>query len=164
MRAVADFICRLALISAAALLAWMMFLTCADVALRYLFNRPITGAGEGSQVAMAILIFSGVILNTRERRHISVAILEPILSGAAPRTYLFLQEAFNIVGVVALFYILTGTAIRFEASRHTSLVLGLDLWPVVAVMAGLCALAAAVACLTLGTKPAGEHAEVEAQR
>ena len=37
-------------------LAGMMFLTAADVILRYIFNRPVTGAYELIEFLMAILI------------------------------------------------------------------------------------------------------------
>jgi len=58
-----------------AVLALMMFLTTADVILRYVFNRPITGAYELTEFMMAILVAFGLAHTQAKKGHISVGIV-----------------------------------------------------------------------------------------
>jgi TRAP-type C4-dicarboxylate transport system permease small subunit len=56
-------------------LAFMMFLTAADVLLRYLFNRPIAGAYELTEYAMAVFIGTGIAYCGILKGHVDVDIL-----------------------------------------------------------------------------------------
>ncbi len=56
-------------------LAFMMFLTTADVAGRYFFNSPILGAFEITEYLMLLVIFSFLAFAQAEKAHISVDIL-----------------------------------------------------------------------------------------
>jgi TRAP-type C4-dicarboxylate transport system permease small subunit len=58
--------------TAAWVLAAMMFLTFADVCLRYLFNSPILGAPEMIELMMAIVIPFSIAYTAQKRMHISV--------------------------------------------------------------------------------------------
>ena len=61
------------------ILAFMMFLTAGDVFLRYIFNRPITGAYEIIEYLMAILVSFSVTYCAYEKAHITVDIfIEPL--------------------------------------------------------------------------------------
>jgi len=53
----------------------MMLLTAADVAGRYLFNRPILGAFELTEFLVLILIFSFLAHAQAEKTHVSVDLL-----------------------------------------------------------------------------------------
>lgn len=61
-------------------LAIMMFLTAADVFLRYLINRPISGAYEIIEYLMAILVSFSVVYCAYEKAHISVDVFISPLS------------------------------------------------------------------------------------
>jgi TRAP-type C4-dicarboxylate transport system permease small subunit len=53
-------------------LALMMFLTAADVILRYVFNRPIVGAFDLTEYMMAILISFGLAYCAMMKGHVTV--------------------------------------------------------------------------------------------
>jgi tripartite ATP-independent transporter DctM subunit len=54
------------------ILAAMMVLTTADVILRYLFSRPITGAMELTEYMMAIVVAFGLAYTGMQKGHVSV--------------------------------------------------------------------------------------------
>lgn len=64
---------------AAALLLAMMTLTSVDVIGRYLFNRPLAGAFEVTELMLAALIFVGLPLATARDEHITVDLLDALL-------------------------------------------------------------------------------------
>ena len=64
-------------------LALIVLLTFADVFARYLFARPIRGSVEIIQYAMALVIFTALPLVTRHRGHVTVSLVDKLLSGRA---------------------------------------------------------------------------------
>jgi TRAP-type C4-dicarboxylate transport system permease small subunit len=62
------------------ILAAMMFLTATDVILRYIFNRPVTGAYELIEFMMAVLISFGLGYCAIEAGHVSVDLVVSHLS------------------------------------------------------------------------------------
>ena len=91
---------RILSLVAAAALAVMMFLTFSDVSLRYIFNRPITGTLEITELLMFTLVIFGMVYCAYGKAHIRVDIFMTYL----PRRT---QSAFNIpaYGLAAIFYI-----------------------------------------------------------
>jgi TRAP-type C4-dicarboxylate transport system permease small subunit len=63
-------------IATGSLLACMTLLTTLDVVGRYLFNRPLRGAFELTEVLMAALIFAALPLVTLRSEHIAVDLLD----------------------------------------------------------------------------------------
>jgi TRAP-type C4-dicarboxylate transport system permease small subunit len=63
---------------AAIVLFCLMVLTCADVAGRYLFNSPIWGAFELTEMMLAALIFAGLPLVTLRNDHVTVDLFDPV--------------------------------------------------------------------------------------
>ncbi len=57
------------------LLAAMMFLTAADVVLRYSLNKPILGSYELTQYMLAIIISVGLAYCSIEKGHVTIDIL-----------------------------------------------------------------------------------------
>ena len=57
----------------------MMGLTAADVACRYIFNRPIIGVFELTEYLVLILIFSFIGYTQSQGGHVSVDLLLPRL-------------------------------------------------------------------------------------
>lgn len=82
----------------AAPLALIAGLTFCDVVARYVFARPITGAAEIIEFAMALAIFGALPLVTRHRSHISVGLLDT-LSGAPARAKDMLVDAASLAAV-----------------------------------------------------------------
>jgi TRAP-type C4-dicarboxylate transport system permease small subunit len=60
---------------AAVILVAMMFLTAMDVLLRYVFNRPISGAMEITEYMMVILVSLGLAYCAFVKGHVSVEVL-----------------------------------------------------------------------------------------
>lgn len=58
----------------------MMMVTVVDVAGRYLFNAPLFGALELTEILMGLLVFIGMPLATARREHISISLLSDALS------------------------------------------------------------------------------------
>lgn len=56
-------------------LAAMMFLTTADVAGRYFFNKPVLGAFEVTEYLMLLVVFSFLAFAQAQKAHITVDIL-----------------------------------------------------------------------------------------
>jgi TRAP-type C4-dicarboxylate transport system permease small subunit len=63
---------------AAAVLAALMLLTCVDVAGRYLFNSPVYGAFELTEMMLAALIFAALPLVSLRNDHVTVDLFDPV--------------------------------------------------------------------------------------
>lgn len=63
---------------AAAVLMALMLLTCADVAGRYLFNSPVWGAFELTEMMLAALIFAALPLVSLRNEHVTVDLFDPV--------------------------------------------------------------------------------------
>jgi len=63
-------------------LAVMVFFTASDVTLRYLFNRPILGSWELTELMLALLVFSTIAYTAVKKGHINV---ELVTSRLPPR-------------------------------------------------------------------------------
>ena len=72
-------------IAASALLLAMMLLTFVDVVARYLFNRPIRGAFEVTELLLLVLIFAGLPLVSHADEHVDDGLHRPHAAGARVR-------------------------------------------------------------------------------
>ena len=66
-------------LAAGVLAGAMMCITVLDVGGRFLFNRPLHGAFEATEVMMGLIVFLALPLATRRREHIVVTLLDPYL-------------------------------------------------------------------------------------
>ena len=73
----------------------MVAITVVDVIGRYLFNSPLSGAYELTQLHMTVLIFIGLPMVTARNAHVKIDFLRPLL-GARAR---FVQDC--VVGVIS---------------------------------------------------------------
>lgn len=93
----------------------LMMITCVDVVGRYLFNNPLTGSTELTEMALAIVVFSVMPIISWRNDHVVVDLLDrfvpPFLSMV--RTYLF-----NLAIAIALVYL--GKRIHILAERSIS--------------------------------------------
>ena len=71
---------------AAAVLMALMLLTCADVAGRYLFNSPVWGAFELTEMMLAALIFAALPLVSLRNEHVTVDLFDPVTPDWVLRT------------------------------------------------------------------------------
>lgn len=69
----------------AALVFAMMALTFVDVVGRYLFNAPVKGSAEATELMLAVIVFAGLPLAAAAREHIRIDLLEQVLAEGAKR-------------------------------------------------------------------------------
>lgn len=122
-------------------LAAMMFLTFADVLLRYLFNSPIQGAKEIIEFLMAIVVPFSIVYCAKLRGHIGV----DFIVERFPRHTRNVLDALMRLLMIALFIPISWQTILFVseelASGLTSPVLYIPVYPFVAIVAlAFCAL------------------------
>ena len=74
-------------IAASAILFLMMALTFVDVVARYVFNRPVRGAFEVTELTLLVLIFAGLPLVSHADEHVTMDFIDRML-GARGRAWL----------------------------------------------------------------------------
>lgn len=89
----------LAAVSGAAIVA-IMLLTCADVFLRYLFNAPIEGTLDLTQMLMVAIVFFGLAYCGWTGGHVVVDLLRDLVPA---KIIIPLAVGVNAVGAVAMF-------------------------------------------------------------
>jgi len=120
---------------AAGVLSLMMLITAADVLLRYLFNRPISGTWELTSYMMAVVVGFGLSYCALVKGLISVEVLTSRFSPRAQAifnciTYFFSFLFFSLVTWQSILYI----KLIFE-SNLVSAVLVIPTFPFVAALA-----------------------------
>lgn len=120
---------------ASVLLMFMVLLTFADVMGRYVFDAPIKGGFELTELALLVLIFAGLPLASRGDEHVTMDFIDKILSPAAQ---IMLQRIVHllcgalIVGLSWLVYLKAGKIMDYG---DTTDVLKVPVGPFVYVMA-----------------------------
>ena len=89
-------------IAASALLFCLMVLTFFDVVGRYLFNRPIKGAFELTELALLVLIFAGLPLVSHADEHVTMDFIDKMLGEAALGV---LERAVNAICAAVMFFL-----------------------------------------------------------
>jgi len=90
-------------VAASAILFCMMTLTFVDVVARYVFNRPLRGAFEVTELMLLVLIFAGLPLVTHAGEHVTMDLIDRYL-GAPTR---HLMSRLVELGSAALMFLLT---------------------------------------------------------
>jgi TRAP-type C4-dicarboxylate transport system permease small subunit len=90
-------------IASSAILFAMMCLTFVDVVARYVFNRPIRGAFEVTELLLLVLIFAGLPLVSHADEHVTMDFIDRWLRG---RAALWLQRSVHLL-VAALMFFMT---------------------------------------------------------
>ena len=131
-------------IAASALLFAMMCLTFVDVVARYLFNSPLRGGFEVTELMLLVLIFAGLPLVSHGDEHVTMDFIDRMLP---PRALAALVRVIHAL-VAAMFFFLTWQMLikagRIAAYGDTTDVLRVAIGPFVYFMAAMIALTAAV--------------------
>ena len=126
----------LGLIAALTLLV-LMAITCVDVAGRYLFDRPLPGGFELTELCMGALIFTSLPLVTLRRQHVRVDLFENLISAR----WQALQQAFlDLVSGVCMAVIawrLWVKAADMAGAGETTATLQIPVYPLIYGMASL---------------------------
>ena len=75
----------------------LLFLTSADVLLRYIFNSPITDSYEVSEFGMGIVVFLGISYTALVKGHVRITLLT---SRLPPRMQAVLDIIVNSLGII----------------------------------------------------------------
>lgn len=119
-------------------LALMMFLTGTDVTLRYIFNRPIAGAYELTELMMVILVFWGLAYTQLEKGHVAIELVFSRL----PKTAQAIADIIVYCLCLGLFALLVWqNVVQAKSKMATGLVTGtltIPVWPFYLVVAFGC--------------------------
>ena len=129
---------------AASLLFAMMVLTFVDVVLRYVFNAPIRGSFEVSETMMAVLIFAGLPMVSRQGEHITIDSLVRLAPPVLRRLSTLIVQLGCAAALVGMAWLLWIKAARFSAAGDVTQTLKLPIGPVVQLMAALTLVTAAI--------------------
>ena len=131
-------------VAASTILLAMMLLTTVDVVARYVFNRPLRGAFEVTELLLLVLIFAGLPLVSFTNEHAVMDFIDRVLGRRALRG---LECAVELVSALLMFFlawIVWAKADRIWAYRDATDVLRILYGPFVYFMAGALALAGVI--------------------
>ena len=131
-------------VAASAILMAMMLLTFVDVVGRYLFNRPVPGGFEVTELGLLVLIFAGLPLVSHADEHVTMDFIDRMLGD---RVRAALERAVHVVcaGIFGLgAWLVWLKADRIWEYRDATDVLRIVYGPFVYFMAVMIALTAAV--------------------
>ena len=121
-------------IAASAILMGMMLLTFADVVGRYLFNRPVRGGFEVTELGLLVLIFAGLPLVSRREEHVTVDLVDHLLGARGRRMQRAVIEFASGVLLLGLAHLLLNKAHETARYGDTTTVLEIKLAPFVYAM------------------------------
>ena len=130
----------------------MMLLTVVDVVGRYVFNRPLRGAFELTELMLVVLIFAGLPLVSYADEHVTMDFIDRLLS---PRGQLALRRAMQAISAALMFllaWLVWLKADRIWAYRDATDVLRIVYGPFVYFMAVMIGLAGLIHLYKAGTQ------------
>ena len=89
-------------VAASAILFCMMLLTFVDVVARYLFNFPLRGGFEITELMLLVLIFAGLPLVSHADEHVTMDFIDRMLP---PRAGMVLVRAVHAICAAVLFFL-----------------------------------------------------------
>jgi TRAP-type C4-dicarboxylate transport system permease small subunit len=130
---------------AGAIALGLMGMTTADVAGRYLFNAPLSGAYELTQYGLALVVFTALPQVTAAGQHVSVDLIEKALPAWMRRALAWLWAVAIAATLLFLAWRLTFLAERLGRYGDSTPTLKIPLAPLAWIMAGSSALSAVLA-------------------
>ena len=131
-------------VAAAALLMTMMVVTSVDVIGRYLFNSPLSGAFEMTELMLAALVFIGLPLATYRDEHINVDLLDAIMPEKVIRSQQIVMSWLSALVMVILSYQLWHKALSLQADGSVTNTIEIPLAPFAYLMSVTCLVSAIV--------------------
>jgi TRAP-type transport system small permease protein len=124
-------------LAASAILFCMMTLTFVDVVLRYVFNRPLRGGFEVTELMLLVLIFAGLPLVTHAGEHVTMDLIDRWLGAGARNALTRLMEAVSAALMFALTWFMWIKATRVAGYGDTTDVLRIVVAPFVYFMVAM---------------------------
>ena len=134
----------------------MMMITAVDVIGRYVFNRPLAGGFEITEMLLAALIYCGLPLVSQRREHIVIDTFDPLMSARVKRGLDVLAEVVCSLTLGGIGYLIFRRAARVAEYGDTTSVLKWPLAPVAYLM-GTMIVVACLIHLSLVFVPHGEE-------
>jgi TRAP-type transport system small permease protein len=128
-------------IAASAILMVMMCLTFVDVVARYVFNRPLRGGFELTELLLLVLIFAGLPLVSHADEHVTMDFIDRLLR---PRARAWLNRIVQFIVAALMFFMswqVTIKAARIASYGDATDVLRIVYGPFVYFSAAMIALA-----------------------
>ncbi len=126
--------------SASVILFVLMIVTFVDVLGRYLFNSPLRGAFEGTELMLLVLIFAGLPLVSHADEHVTMDFIDNILPAGGRRISVALSQLVCAATMLGLAWLIWLKAGKIAAYGDTTDVLRIELAPFVYFMAIMIAL------------------------
>lgn len=117
------------------LLAFMMFLTFADVLLRYVFNRPVPGATEIIEFMMGIVVTFSVAYTAHKKAHIGVDLVVERLPVKTRRVISCITNFLTLILFVLISWQTYLLIFEEYESKIVSAVLYIPVYPFIATVA-----------------------------
>jgi len=121
-------------ITSGTVLFLMMMITAVDVIGRYVFNKPLAGGFEITEMLLAALIYCGLPLVSQRREHIVIDTFDPLMSARVKRTLDVLAELVCSLTLGGIGYLIFRRAARVAEYGDTTSVLKWPLAPVAYLM------------------------------
>ena len=118
----------------ATVLFLMMMVTAVDVIGRYVFNRPLAGGFELTEMMLAALIYCGLPLVSKRREHIVIDTFDSFMSRPVKRFFDVFADLVCFLTLSGIGYLIFRRAARVAEYGDTTSVLKLPLAPVAYVM------------------------------
>ena len=118
----------------ATVLFLMMMVTTVDVIGRYLFNKPLAGGFELTEMMLAALIYCGLPLVSKRREHIVIDTFDSFMSRAVKRFFDVFADVVCFLTLSGIGYLIFRRAARVAEYGDTTSVLKLPLAPVAYLM------------------------------
>ena len=131
-------------IAASLLLFGMMLLTFVDVVGRYVFNRPLRGGFEITELGLLVLIFAGLPLVSHANEHVTMDFVDKMLG---TRSLRLLERVVDAICAAIMFFVawqIWIKATKIGGYGDTTDVLRIPVGPFVYFMAVMVALTALV--------------------
>ena len=116
----------------ATMLALMMFLTAVDVGMRYVFNRPLSGAFELVGYMMAILVPLSIAYCGQKKEHITVDLFMDRFSKSTRTIVAIITTSITLIFVIIIAWQNVLYFFEVKASGLTSSVLLIPEYPFIA--------------------------------
>ena len=112
----------------------MMMITAVDVVGRYVFNKPLNGGFEVTEMLLAALIYCGLPLVSQRREHIVIDTFDPLMSARVKRGLDVIAEIVCSLTLGGIGYLIFRRAARVAEYGYTTSVLKWPLAPVAYLM------------------------------
>ena len=128
----------------AVVLFLMMMVTAVDVIGRYLFNTPLAGGFELTEMMLAALIYCGLPLVSKRREHIVIDTFDTFMSSNVKRVLDIAADVVCFLTLSGIGYLIFRRAVRVADYGDTTNVLKLPLAPVAYAMGTMIVIAALI--------------------